>query len=282
MEPTTGMKVLDIDLKRIYCDNNFNCRGPIRPFDVADLAQSIRDNGLGFAISVQPAADVKDGLPVNPEDNLPYDYRIVAGHRRYTAVKVLKWPTIPCTVRENLDEMKARVLNLVENFQREDLNILQEAEAIKHLQEAGLPRETVGKEIGKSGGWVQVRFALLNLPEAIQQEAAAGLLNQYHIKTLCTLKTPDQQYEAVRKIKDAKAKGEKVPVIGVRKQKVASIKKKRTEAEMYDMIELLAQTELKYGLHTRALAWAAGQISSAEFFIDVKKADSSFFIPETF
>lgn len=282
MEPTTGMKVLDIDLKRIYCDNNFNCRGPIRPFDVSDLAQSIRDNGLGFAISVQPAADVKGGLPINPEDNLPYDYRIVAGHRRYTAVKVLKWPTIPCTIRENLDEMKARVLNLVENFQREDLNILQEAEAIKHLQEAGLPRDAVGKEIGKSGGWVQVRFALLNLPEAIQQEAAAGMLNQYHIKTLCTLKTPDQQYEAVRKIKDAKAKGEKVPVIGIRKQKVATIKKKRTEAEMLDMIEIFAKSAIGYGLHTRILAWASGQISTADLFLEIKKEDNSFYPPTEF
>lgn len=280
--PTTGMQVLDIPMARIYCDSNFNCRGVIRPFDVADLAQSIRDRGLQFAISVQPAADVDGGLPVNPEDGQPYEYRIVAGHRRYTAVKILKWPTIPATVRKDLDEKGARILNLVENFQRQDLNILQEAEALKHLHEAGVPRETVAREIGMSGGWVQVRFNLLRLPVEIQQEAAAGMINQFHIKALCSLKSSEAQFEAVRKIKEAKLRGEKPPSVGERKKKTADIKKARQPNEMFDMIEILAKTTCGYGLHTRVLAWAAGEITSAEFFLDIRKADPTFFPPPEF
>lgn len=282
MEPTKGMMILDISMARIYCDSNFNCRGIIRPFDVADLATSIRDKGLQFAISVQPASDVQGGLPLNPDDGLPYEYRIVAGHRRYTAVKILKWPTIPATVRTDLDEKKARILNLVENFQRQDLNILQEAEALKHLCEAGVARETVAREIGMSGGWVQVRYNLLRLPVEIQQEAAAGLINQYHIKTLCTLKTKEDQFEAVKKIKEAKMRGDKPPQIGIRKQKTTDIKKARLPNEMADMVEILAKTSLGYGIHTRALAWGAGYISTAEFFADIKKLDSDFFIPDVF
>jgi ParB family chromosome partitioning protein len=206
----------------------------------------------------------------------------VAGHRRYTAVKILKWPTIPATVRANLDEKKARILNLVENFQRQDLNILQEAEALKHLCEAGVPRETVAREIGMSGGWVQVRYNLLRLPPEIQQEAAAGMINQYHIKTLCTLRTKEDQFEAVRKIKEAKLKGDKPPAIGIRKKKTADIKKARQPNELFDMIEILAQTALGYGIHTRVLAWAAGEITSAELFVDIKRADPTFFPPTEF
>jgi hypothetical protein len=51
---------------------------------------------------------------------------------------------------------------------------------------------------------------------------------------------------------------------------------------MFDMIEILAQTTLGYGIHTRVLAWAAGEISSAEFFCDIKKADPTFFPPPEF
>lgn len=274
--PSTDLQVFNLEMAKVYCDNNFNCRGPIPPFEVADLAASMRDKGLQFAISVQPAADVKGGLPDG------FEYRIVAGHRRYTAAKVLGWKTIPCTIRVGLTEVSARVLNLVENFQRKDLNILQEAEALKHLHEAGVPRETVAREIGMSPGWVQVRFNLLSLPHEIQVEAAAGMISQFHIKQLCSLRNADAQFEAVRKIKEAKIRGEKVGAVAPRKKMTAEVKKARKPEEIFDMIEILAATSLGYGLHTRALAWCAGSISSAEFFADIRKADPSFFPPVDF
>ena len=49
-----------IPLKEVYSDNDFNCRGPIAPIDVAELAQDIQMNGLQFPITVQPAEDVEN------------------------------------------------------------------------------------------------------------------------------------------------------------------------------------------------------------------------------
>lgn len=278
---THGLQVFDIPVARIYCDSHFNCRGEIRPFEVADLAQSIEKRGLQFAISVQPAADVVGGLPVNPADGLPFEYRIVAGHRRYTAFKVLGRETIPATVKTGLDEKGARVLNLIENFQREDLNILQEARALESLRLAGIPREYVAKEIGKSGGWVQVRFYLLSLPEEIQQEAAAGIINQHQIKQLFSLGSKEAQFDAVKKIKEAKVRGETINV-GKRKKRPTNTKKPRKREEIFDMMELIAGTGLGYGIHTRAMAWCAGQIATNELFADIKTADPDFNVPSEF
>lgn len=268
-------ETIRLEVSKIYSDDTFNCRGQISPVSVADLASSIKEKGLQFPIAVQPAGDVKTAMPSG------FDFRIIAGHRRFKACKILGWETVPAMVKTGLSEVDARILNLSENLNRMDLNILQEALALKHLQEAGLPRETVAKALNKSGGWVQVRFNLLTLPAEIQQEAAAGILNQYQIKSIYSLETVEEQYAAVRKIKDQKLKGEKPDPVGKKKVKTATIAKERKKHEMTEMSELMAKT-IGYGMHTRALAWAAGHISSADLFRDIQKmceAKGKAFIP---
>jgi ParB family chromosome partitioning protein len=276
MNESITHQVFDLPLAEICCDADFNCRGQIAPMDVAGLCQDIEKNGLQFPICVQPAETVKGGLPAR------FKYRIVAGHRRYTAFKILGRTIIPAIVRSDLDEIQARALNLSENLNRENLNILQEAKALQAMYIAGCPREQVGKMLGVSGGWVQVRYSLLKLPEEIQQEAAAGILNQQQIKLLCTLKTDEQQYEAVRKIKEAKARGEKPESISPRKKKLTTTKKPRTREEGFDMIEIIAKSGAGYGLHTRAIAWMTGEISSMELFDDIQKLDPAFVPPMEF
>lgn len=271
----TNYTVVMIPIDEVYSDDQFNCRGSIAPIDVADLAKSIQTNGLQFPISVQPISDVKITLPEG------YSYRIVAGHRRFKACKVLGLKAIPAFVRRGLTEIAARILNLSENFDRKDLNILQEALALKGLQDAGLPRDTVARELNKSSGWVQVRYNLLSLPAEIQQEAAAGILNQYQIKQLYTLDTEEQMYEAVKKIKDAKVRGEKVDSVAKKRKYNVHTKKVRLRPEMFDMMEIMAKN-VGYGLHTRALAWATGEITTAELFEDFKTENPDFIPPTEF
>lgn len=279
--------VVDVPIEKVFSDDEFNCRGVIPAIEVTDLAQDIQKNKLQFPIAVQPQSDVKDKeLPEGKE------YRIVAGHRRFKAWSVLynSWQpgdpapgtnescqenpfkTVPCMIKLGLNEVQARVLNLGENLKRKDLNILQEAKAIQHLREAGVPRDSVAEELGMSSGWVQTRYYLLDLPEEIQEECAAGIVTQTQIKQLYSLRDkPEEQYEAVKKIKEAKSKGEKIGHVGKKKKQATSVKKERKRPEMFQMIELLAKTPVGYGLATRALAWAAGQISTEEFFVDVKR-----------
>lgn len=272
-----------VDLSKIYADDSFNCRGEFGALEVQDVVQSIRDRGLDTPIVLQPACDVPGGLPPGME------FRIVAGHRREMSFRVLnrtepnnpKWQKMPAFIRAGLSEIDARLLNLSENLDRKDLNILQEANAIKALFDAGMPRDAVAGKVKKSSGWVQTRFNLLSLPPEIQLEAAAGLINQLQIKQLYSLETVEEQYEMVKKIKEARQKGEKVEHAGKKKKVAANVKKERKKDEIFAMMEVLAKS-IGYGIHTRFGAWITASISTEEFFEDVRKVaadQGKLFIP---
>lgn len=276
-----------LTVEEIFSDDTFNCRGSISPIDVNDLATDIKQNKLQFPISVQPAEDVNKELPEGKT------HRIVAGHRRFKAWNVLykswepgnlapgnlpwdaskgnPYARIPVMVKSGLTEKSARLLNLGENLKRKNLNILQEARAIEHLCDAGIPRDHVAQELGVSSGWVQTRYYLLALPPELQEEAAADLINQAQIKQLYSLRhDQEKQFEAVKAIKNARANGEKLGHVGKRKKEKVDVKKERKRPEMFEMIEILAKST-GYGLHTRALAWASGQITTEEYFGDITK-----------
>lgn len=282
METHSAYQVVEMPMTVIYHDDSFNCRGPIAPMDVHDLVVSIDKHGLQFPITVQPIEDVQDTTERARLIAAGYTHRIIAGHRRHKAVSVLNKTSIPAMIRKGLTEAQARILNLSENFDRKDLNIMQEAKALEALERAGVPRDTVAREIGKSSSWVQVRYYLLRMPVEVQQEAAAGLLNQYQIKQLYSLiDTPDLMFEAVKKIKEAKQKGEKVEDVGKRKAKSTDIKKERKRSEIFDMMEVIAKS-IGNGRDTRALAWASGEISTAELFSDIariSKEQGKHFLP---
>ena len=268
-----------IPLSEVYSDDDFNCRGQIAPIDVAELAQDIQLNGLQFPITVQPSEDV--------EKEIPCPWRIIAGHRRYKAFEVLArdsadFSFVPAMVRRGLTEIQARVLNLGENIKRKDLNIVQEAKALEKLYEAGVPRDHVAKLLSKSSGWVQNRYNLLSLPEDIQEECANGIINQQQIKQLYSLRhDPLKQYEAVKMIKEAKARGQKIKHVGKRKKQPTDVKKARGRNECFDMIELVVKAT-SYGLATRCLAWAAGEIPTEDLFKDIQKENPEWLPPSQF
>ncbi len=253
-------QVKNIPLNRIFSDSDFNCRGNISLISVSELAKDIDRNGLQFPITVQP-------LTSGPS----YDYRIIAGHRRFAACRVLKKTEIPAMIRTGLSELQARLLNLTENLQREELNILQEAHAVEKLRGLGLIQDQISKELGKSRSWVQVRLDLLKLPKEIQEEAAAGVLNQYQIRQLATLDSAEDQYAAVRKIKTSLLNGQKGLDVGKKPAQRPFVKKRQSVSTVQDMIKHIGDT-LGYSLVTRALAWANGNISSADLYFDIKRA----------
>lgn len=259
----TDYTVLSIPMGVIWSDNDFNCRGQIIPLDVVDLVKDIQQYGLQFPIAVQPIGSIEGA----PEDA---KYRIIAGHRRFSAFKVIGKEAIPAMIKIGLGEVQARLVNLGENLKRQNLNILQEAKAIKRLRSLGMNRRQVSEELGVSSSWVQVRFNLLDLPEEIQHEAAAGLLNQYQVKELFSLPNKEAQFEAVKKIKNARLRGEKGISVAKPPKEDPFKKKRRQKNVVQEMIEHMGTT-IGYGLHTRTLAWANGEISSAELYMDIKR-----------
>lgn len=255
------MKLAAIPMDQIHYDEEFNCRGAISPLDVADLARDIEEKGL-----LQPISVCR--LPDQPDK-----FRLLMGHRRYVAHKVLGKKTILATVREDdLGEVDARILNLTENLQRKQLNVLQEARAIDPLRKLGLTEDETAKRLGTSRGWVQVRFMLLKLPPEIQAEAAAGFINQTDIRRVYMSFRDagvDEAFEIARLLKDTKLLGKKKR----RKQKLKkqANAKVRTKPEMELMQDYLYTQTKRATIAQRVLAWTSGYITDDELHISMKE-----------
>lgn len=252
------LNVQMMPMELIFADDQLNCRGPIVPYDVLDLAKSIEKNGLQQPISVQPYI-------LKP----PYKYRIILGHRRFKAFQVLKYEKIPAIIKEGLTEVQVRVLNLQENLERKDLNIMQEALAIEKFKRAGYTMHEVAQLVGMSTGWVQVRFTLLELEPEIQEAAAAGFVTQEQIKDLSSIPSKDARFAAVKAIKESRMRGEKRAIKVKKPKRNLLMKKQRDRNGIFEMMDLILDT-LGSSFATRCLAWAAGEISDLELYRDIK------------
>jgi len=251
-------KLEQLVMTDIFVDSEFNCRGAITPMDVIDLAKDIKVRGL-----IQP-------IVVTPYNRDGYKYKLIAGHRRYTAFQVNKETVISAIINTQLkDSVKATLFNLAENLHREDLNIVQEARAISRLVYLDLKRGEIAQQLGMSDGWVQVRCMLLELPEDIQNEVMGGLIKQSDIRTLYSVyrtggKTATNNY--VKKIKDARLLG-KAPTPPKRKPKS---KTHRQRQEIFNMMVHI-QDLIGNSFCTRGLAWCAGEISTEDLEEDIKE-----------
>lgn len=154
---------------------------PRREFDeesLQTLADSIREAGV-----LQPLLVVeKNGR-----------YRIVAGERRFRAARMAGLESVPCIVRDFTPEEQMEAA-LIENIQREDLNAIEEAAAVRQLMEAcGYTQEKAAKRLGKSRPAVANLLRLLSLPEAVQAYVTAGKLSAGHARVLAGLEDPQLQ-----------------------------------------------------------------------------------------
>ena len=269
-----AQEIFHVKVNEIFADPTFNCRGSIAPIDVADLARDIDEQGLQQPIVIKPLG--------NGESYKDYKYKVVSGHRRHTAFKILNRNTIPCIINPNLTDAQALILNLGENLHRKDLNILQEANALNRLKLEGFSTHDVAAAIGKSASWVQIRYLLLDLPEQIREAAAAGFITHQHIRDLSKLKDIKSQMEAAKKIKEAKIRGERTPNIK-RNNKRNILKNKIREKDDIFWMQDHIQNAIGNNFGTRCLAWAAGEINDFELFQDIEalaiKADIPYSIP---
>ncbi len=151
-----------------------------------ELAASIRTHGLMQPIVVRPL----DG-PLRPGD-AQQRFEIIAGERRYRAAKLASLAQVPVIVREVPDE-SALALALIENIQREDLNPLEEAQAIRRLlDEFDYTHEQASEAIGRSRSATSNLLRLLNLADSVQTMLLAGDLDMGHARALLALERGEQ------------------------------------------------------------------------------------------
>lgn len=248
--------VHQIPVVEIGIDEDLNdARGKIIAMDVADLARDIEKSGLQQPLHVQ----LSNRIPGKK-------YRCVAGNRRLTALRVIKKEFAPCFfVDPSLNELSVRAINLKENLLRKDLDVVQEAIAIRPFVTSHWTEEEIAKEFSQSRGWVQIRKIVLGLPKDMQEELKAGLLTQAQIRRLGAFVDQKKQWEYLRKIKDHSLRGEKLKEKPPVRVIAPEARKERKPEEIFAMIEYLLGITGKSGLTTRALAWAAGSISDLEF-----------------
>lgn len=155
---------------------------PRRVFDEAalgELAASIRSQGLMQPVVLRP----------RPQGG----FELIAGERRWRAAGMAGLAHIPAVVREVTDE-QASAMALIENIQREDLNPLEEAQALDRLKEEfGLTQQQVADAVGKSRVAVTNLLRLLNLSPPVREMLLAGEVEMGHARALLPLPALDQE-----------------------------------------------------------------------------------------
>ncbi len=131
-------------------------------------------------------------------------YRIVAGERRWRAARQAGLATVPCMVRD-MDMIRQMEVSLIENLQREDLNPMEEAAAIRALmQQCGYTQETVAARLSKSRPVIANLLRLLTLPKEVAQMVREGQLSAGHARVLAGL---DREEDKIALARETLAKG---------------------------------------------------------------------------
>jgi len=157
-----------IDINKI----NANINQPRLAFNqksMIELANSIDENGLIQPIVVRSCND---------------GYEIIAGERRFRACKYLNYQTIMANIIEKNDLESAK-LALIENIQRENLTVIEEALAYKKIiAETNISQSELAKQVGKSQSAIANKLRLLKLPEYIQAAVSEEKLTERHARAL--------------------------------------------------------------------------------------------------
>jgi ParB family chromosome partitioning protein len=140
--------------------------------DLDDLAESIRQKGV-----IQP-------ILVRPHPTTPGAYEIVAGERRWRAAHMAELRKIPALSRE-LTTLEVMEIALIENIQRADLSVLEEARAYQAMMGAfSRNADDIAKVVGKSRSHVANAIRLLRLPSEIREHLEEGRLTAGHARAL--------------------------------------------------------------------------------------------------
>ena len=158
-----------IDISKIY-PNKKQPRKNFEEKEIKELSESIKNQGLIQPIVVRETSG-----------NM---YEIIAGERRWRACQLAGLHSVNCVVMK-VDDKNVYELALIENIQRENLNVVEEATAYKNLIELnGIKNEELSKKIGKSSSHISNLIRILDLDEEIHQMIINGKISMGHARAL--------------------------------------------------------------------------------------------------
>lgn len=175
---TAGVDEIDIDL---IVPNPHQPRAAFSEESIAELAASVREHGI-----IQPllvSASSAEGV-----------YQLVAGERRLRAARQAGLARVPVVIKD-VANRELLELALVENLQREDLNVLEAAQAYRRLsEEFGITQEQISARVGKSRAAISNAMRLLSLSDEIKASLVSGGISEGHGRALLGI-----EYEAARR-----------------------------------------------------------------------------------
>ncbi|KQL51322.1 nucleoid occlusion protein [Heyndrickxia shackletonii] len=166
--------------------NRFQPRTIFNEEKIQELARTIHTHGI-----IQP---------IVVREYEPEQFEIIAGERRFRAMQLLEWDTVPAIVK-NLNDTETASVALIENLQREELSPIEEAIAYgKLLDLHNLTQEALAQRLGKGQSTVANKLRLLKLPQEIQDALLQKLITERHARALIPLKDPEKQIRVLNDI----------------------------------------------------------------------------------
>lgn len=220
-----GMGLQDVPVSNIE-PGRYQPRTVMDPDRLEELAESIKAQGLVQPIVIRPLA--KAGR-----------YELIAGERRWRATQLAGLSTIPAIIREMEDE-SALALGLIENIQREDLNPLEEANALKRLiDEFTLTHAEAADAVGRSRAAVTNLLRLLELESAVRTMIEKNQLSMGHARCLLGLSAKEQLSVANEVVaKGLSVRQTELMVRGIKEKGTSGKKPKNTGTKSPDVVRL--------------------------------------------
>ncbi|MBF0813603.1 MULTISPECIES: ParB/RepB/Spo0J family partition protein [Staphylococcus] len=158
--------------------NRYQPRQVFEPNKIKELAESIEEHGLLQPIVVRPI-----------EEDM---FEIIAGERRFRALQTLNKTHAEVIIRY-LDDEETAVVALIENIQRENLSVIEEAEAYKKLLDIGdTTQSELAKSVGKSQSFIANKLRLLKLAPKVIERLREGKITERHARAMLSLSEEDQ------------------------------------------------------------------------------------------
>lgn len=177
-------EVVQIPIDRIK-PSPYQPRSVFNEAKIEELCQTIKTHGIIQPIVVR----VVEG-----------SYEIIAGERRYRAMKKIGARTIPAIIKEYSESQTASIA-LIENLQREGLTAIEEAKAYSNLIELhNLTQESLAQRLGKNQSTIANKLRLLNLPKVVQDELLNRKISERHARALLSLKKEEEQEKVLKEI----------------------------------------------------------------------------------
>lgn len=219
---TSEIQIAEVDISLISPQKN----QPRKNFDqllLRELADSIREMGVLQPVLLRPVGE---------------RYEIVAGERRWRAAGIAGLKTLPALIRE-LEDAEVAEISLIENLQRDDLSVIEEAMAYRNMiEQYRYSQESLSQRIGKSRVHISNTMRLLGLPGEVIVLLEKKQISAGHARALLGLSSAAAQIKAAQKIAQGKISVRETEEI-IRFQKDAGVKDMKKAPEIADLEERL-------------------------------------------